>query len=413
MHASLDWSAAFAARTRRMGASEIRELLKLVDQPDVISFAGGLLDPALFPAQDIQAAYDEVLSDPLVARQALQYSSSEGYEPLRRWIAGHMATLGVPCGPDNVVITSGSQQALDFLGKLLLSPGDTALVEAPTYLGAVQAFNAYEPHYDHLSPEGGNRTPATYADGAARRGGRVRFAYAVPDFANPTGRTLSRPARERLLSLAADLGVPVIEDGAYAALRYDGAPQPALIALDVARTGSIDASRVIYCGTFSKTLSPALRIGWVCAARPLVEKVVLAKQAGDLHVATINQIVAHRILEAGYAAQIARVRAAYRRRRDRMLAALARTMPVGVSWERPEGGMFVWVTLPPRVDGAELLARAVEAGVAFVPGGAFYADQPCRHTIRLSYSIASDAGIDEGVARLAHLIAAPARLSAA
>jgi DNA-binding transcriptional MocR family regulator len=389
-----------------MGASEIRELLKLLDQPDIISFAGGIPDPALFPAAAIAGAYQAVLADSTLAGQALQYSVSEGYLPLREWIARRMAGLGAPCAASNILITSGSQQALDFLGKLLLSPGDTALVTAPTYLGALQAFNAYEPRYDTLPAPGSNRTAATYRQAAASNGGRVKFAYMVPDFANPTGETVPLAAREQTLDLAEALGVPVIEDAAYTALRYDGTPVPALLALDIARNGGIDATRTIYCGTFSKTLAPALRAGFVCAAQPIIDKLVLVKQASDLHNATINQMVIHRVAETVYDTQIETLKRVYRHRRDAMLAALETHMPKGVSWSRPEGGMFVWATLPEGFDGKTLLARAIEkARVAFVPGSAFFADGTGRNTIRMSYSLASDAKIDEGIGRLGRLIA--------
>ena len=280
-----DWEPAYANRAARMQGSEIRELLKLLDRPEVISFAGGIPDPAMFPREAAARASAAVLADPQLAAQALQYSVSEGYPPLRQWIVRHMRSRGVECAEDNIVITSGSQQALDFLGRLLLSPCDTALVTWPTYLGALQAFNAYEPRYEPLQPVTGNRTAASYADAAASAvaGGRVKFAYAVPDFANPTGETMDIAARRRLLELAAELDAPLIEDAAYAALRYDGAEVPALLALDVARSGHIDAARTIYCGTFSKTISPGLRIGWICAARPIVRRLVLIKQASDLH----------------------------------------------------------------------------------------------------------------------------------
>lgn len=353
-----DWDSLTAERTDRMQASEIRELLKLLDQPDVISFAGGIPDPALFPAEAVQRASEEVLADPALRNQALQYSVSEGYLPLRRWLVDHMAVLGVACEPDNIMITCGSQQALDFLGKLLLSPGDTALVTAPSYLGALQAFNAYQPRYDQLIPDGGNRTPAAYRDAAAAAGSRIKFAYLVPDFANPSGLTLDRAGREQGLDLAAALDIAVIEDGAYSALRYDGVEQPPLLALDIARCGSIEAARTIYCGTFSKTVAPAFRIGWVCAPRPVIETLVLIKQASDLHSATINQMVMHRVAEAAYDSQLVKLRSAYGRRRDAMLAALEQHMPAGVTWSRPEGGMFVWLTLPADCDGARLLERA-------------------------------------------------------
>ncbi len=359
-----------------------------------------------FPVAAAQQAYADCLASAGLAAQALQYSISEGYLPLRQWIAARMAGLGVPAAADNILITSGSQQALEFLGRLLLSADDTALVTAPTYLGALQAFSSAEPRYDRLRPEDGNRTPAAYAEAAAEAGGEVKLAYVVPDFANPTGQTLSIAARERLLDLAAELDIAVIEDAAYAALRFGGDALPAIQALDVARTGSLDRSRVIYCGTFSKTLSPGLRVGWICASERIIRRLVLIKQASDLNSSLINQIVMHRLAEATYDGQVARARAHYSKRRESMLAALARHMPDGTAWTRLDGGLFVWVTLPEGLDGAELLHRSLEeAKVAFVPGAAFFADGSGRNTIRLSYSLPDEATIEAGIARLGRLVA--------
>jgi hypothetical protein len=402
----IDWSGAFAGRTERMHASEIRELLKVLDQPDVISFAGGIPDPALFPRQAFSDAYAAILANPETGPQSLQYSVSEGYLPLRHWIVAHMARLGVACDVDNVVITSGSQQGLDYLGKLFIAAGDTALVTAPTYLGALQAFNAYEPRYDILDPGRGNTTPGAYRDGASAADGRVALAYVVPDFANPTGECLSEHARERLLDLVAELGIPLIEDAAYEALRFEGERIPSCLAFDLRRCGSIERSRVIYCGSFSKTIAPGLRVGWICGARDVVQKAVLAKQAADLHAATLNQMAMHRVAAEVYDDQVATIIFVYRRRRDAMLAALARHMPQGVTWTKPQGGMFVWVTLPAGLDGAELLAASLrEERVAFVPGGAFFVDGSGGNTIRLNYSLPSEVTIDAGIERLGGLIA--------
>ncbi|PRD45137.1 GntR family transcriptional regulator [Phyllobacterium phragmitis] len=397
------WENIFATRSSRMRASEIRQLLKLLERPDIISFAGGIPDPALFPDAAFREAYGEILGGPETAA-ALQYSVSEGYGPLREWIGGQMNALGIDCSLDNIFITSGSQQALDYLGKLFLSPNDTALVAWPTYLGALQAFNAYEPAYDRLSPDG-NRTPLSYREAAANAGGRVKFAYASADFANPTGETLDRVARQCLLGLADELDIGLIEDAAYQSLRYDGEAIPPLLALDIARTGGIEQTRTIYCGSFSKTLAPGLRVGWVCAAKPVVQKLVLMKQAADLHSPTINQIAICRVAERGFEGQVEKLRNTYRRRRDGMLAALERHMPEGISWTRPEGGMFIWVTLPEGFDGAELLAASVESEkVAFVPGKAFFADGSGANTLRLSFSCANEAMIEEGISRLGRLV---------
>ena len=339
------------------------------------------------------------------AGAALQYQVSEGYLPLRRWLAGQMGKLGVACDEANIFITSGSQQALDYLGKLFLSPGDTALVTWPTYLGALQAFNAYEPRYDRLRPEGGNMTPDAYRAAAAANGGKVKFAYLVPDFANPTGETLNRQQREAVLDLAGELDIAVIEDAAYRALRYDGEGVPPILALDCARSGGIDKARTLYCGSFSKILSPGMRVGWVCAPRHVVEKLVLMKQASDLHSPSINQVVMHRVAEAVFDGQVEKLIGAYRERRDGLLAALEANMPEGVTWSRPEGGMFVWATLPEGSDATALLARSVkEARVAFVPGSAFFADGTGRNTLRLSFTLADRRAVSEGIPRLAAIL---------
>jgi DNA-binding transcriptional MocR family regulator len=402
------WEPAYAHRAERMKASEIRELLKLLEQPGIISFAGGIPAPELFPSEAAAKAYADVLATPGSAASALQYSVSEGYGPLKDSIVLHMSKRGVPAAQENIIITSGSQQALDFLGKLLINPGDTALVTAPTYLGALQAFSAYEPRFDTIRPELGNRTPQSYIETVptAAAGPKVKLAYVVPDFANPTGETLSRDARARLLELARELDVPVLEDSAYHALRFEGEEEPSIQALDVLAMGSLDASRVVYLGTFSKTVAPGLRIGWICASRDLVRRLVLVKQASDLNVSVINQIIMHRIVETQHEALIDAARLTYRKKRDAMLAALAAHMPDCVQWTRPEGGLFVWVTLPKTLDGAALLTRAVtEAKVAFVPGGAFFHDGSGSNTIRLSYSLPDPGEIAEGVRRLASLFA--------
>ncbi|PTX00431.1 PLP-dependent aminotransferase family protein [Pararhodobacter aggregans] len=401
----MDWQQVLATRSGRMKASEIRELLKLLDQPDIISFAGGIPDPALFPAAAFRDAMDRALTGPM-AGAALQYSVSEGYRPLREWIAGHMASIGIPCAADQVLITSGSQQALDYLGKLLLDPADTALVTWPAYMGALGAFNAYEPRYDRLDPKG-NRPAEAIAEAAEAAGGRVKFAYLSADFANPTGETLDRSGREALLDLAEALDIPIIEDAAYQALRYDGEAVPPILALELARKGDLDACRTIYSGSFSKVLSPGLRVGWVVAAAPVIQRLVLMKQAADLHSPTLNQIATEQVARAIFDEHTANLRRVYGARRDAMLAALARHMPEGVRWTRPEGGMFVWLTLPEGMEGADLLARSLKSErVAFVPGRAFFADGSNGNTIRLAFSCADEAMIEEGMKRLGRLLRA-------
>ncbi|MGW6779778.1 aminotransferase-like domain-containing protein [Brucella pseudogrignonensis] len=387
-----------------MRASEIRELLKLLERPDIISFAGGIPDPALFPHAEFQSAYQDIFGGP-EANAALQYSVSEGYKPLRTWLVSELAKIGIPCTEDNVFITSGSQQALDYLGKLFISPNDTALVTAPTYLGALQAFNAYEPTYDILSLNG-NRTPDSYKQAAENAGGQVKFAYLSADFSNPTGETVDRAGREKLLADADELNVPIIEDAAYQYLRYNGEAIAPILSMDIARHGGdIEKTRTIYCGSFSKTLAPGLRVGYVVASQSVIRKLVLMKQAADLHSSTINQIAIHRVASTGFDSQVAKLHSVYKHRRDKMLEALAKYMPEGTDWTKPEGGMFIWVTLPKGMDGAALLAASIESEkVAFVPGKAFFADGTGANTLRLSYSCANDEMIDEGIMRLGRLI---------
>lgn len=384
------WDDRFSPRMGRVRASEIRELLKLLDQPDILSFAGGIPDPAMFPIARMQALFAEVLAEQ--GPQALQYSVSEGLPALRDWIADRMRRDGVPCTADNIVVTAGSQQALDLLGKCLLGPGDAVLVARPTYMGALGAFNAYEPAYADID---GEIPPA------------ARVAYLVPDFANPSGRTLTRREREAVLDAAERHDLIVIEDGAYRDLRFAGTDEPSILALEVGRAGDIEAARTVFCGTFSKTLSPALRLGWICGPRALIEKIVLLKQGADLHASTITQMVAQRIVAEGHEAHLETLRANYRARAGAMQDALARHMPLGVTWSRPQGGMFVWVQLPEGLDGAHLLQAALdEERVAFVPGAPFFAVDAQPNTLRLSYSLPSLDDIDEGVRRLARVIGA-------
>lgn len=396
----MNWQELFASRTQSMKASEIRELLKLLDQPDIISFAGGIPDPVLFPKEKFQAAYSEILGSE-EADKGLQYSVSEGYYPLRVWLSERMAEIGVPCTPDNIFITSGSQQGLDYLGKLFLSPKDTAIVEWPTYLGAIQAFRAYEPSFDQLNLNG-NRSPESYVSQAEEQGGLVKMLYASVDFANPTGKTLSSAEREALLDLSNELQAPVIEDAAYQALRYEGDALPPVLALDVARSGDIEKTSTIYCGSFSKTLSPGLRVGWVCAAQDVINKLVLIKQASDLHSPTLNQMAVHRVVQSGFNEQIEAIKTCYRGKRDVMLEALSLYMPEGVQWTIPEGGMFVWLTLPRSIDGVKLLEKSVrEQKVAFVPGNAFHPDGTGTNTMRLNFSRPDADAIKTGIEKLA------------
>ncbi len=392
-HGAVDWAGAFSDCGRRATASEIRELLKLLDEPGIISFAGGIPDPALFPLELMGEAHARLFADPKRAQAALQYSVSEGYAPLREQIARPWREQGVNLDIDNILITNGSQQALDLIGRLFLDPGDRLLAARPTYLGALQAFNASAPSHGDLAELAAGVPPA-------------KLAYVMPDFANPTGESMGMNQRQALLADAAARGVPLVEDAAYVGLSYDGEPPESLLALDAKAQGSVDAARVLHCGTFSKTIVPGLRLGWVIAPRPVIRKLVLMKQAADLHASSLAQVVLSDLLEQLGSDHVQRLRQIYGQRCEALLGALQRHMPAGVSWTRPKGGMFVWVELPEGLDGADLLKRAIETEkVAFVPGGAFYASTPKRNTLRLSFSLNPPDVVEEGVRRLARVIA--------
>ncbi len=392
---SIDWTTAFAGRNARVRPSEIREFLKLLGQPGIISFAGGIPAPELFPAEALQAAMSRLMDDPARRAQAMQYASSEGYAPLREWIAEHMKRLGVECAPANIVITIGSQQGLDLIGKLFLDPGDEVLLTAPAYLGAIQAFNVYEPAYGTIDLATGDMTGS----------GDLAIAYVVPDFANPSGETISLAQRHRLLDRTDGRHLPIVEDAAYQALRYEGDPIPPLLALDIERAGGIERSRVIHAGSFSKTISPGMRVGWLCAAEEVIRRIVLMRQAADLHGSILDQMLMADMVSSGFDSQVATILPAYRHRRDAMLAALDRYMPEGVTWTRPEGGMFIWLTLPESLDSRVLVRQSIdEEGIVFVPGTSFFADGSGQRNIRLNYTCSDDATIEDGISRLAALI---------
>ncbi|CAB3683939.1 PLP-dependent aminotransferase family protein [Trinickia soli] len=379
-------------RARKLTSSAIREILKVTERPEVISFAGGLPSPATFPAERMREASERVLRDSPAA--ALQYSATEGYMPLREWVAARYSKDGVTIRPSQVLIVTGSQQALDLLGKVLIDAGSPVLVETPTYLGALQSFSMYEADYvqvptdeNGLIPEG--LTPELTAG--------ARLLYAQPNFQNPTGRRLPLERRRALAAFARTSPFPVIEDDPYGALDYAGAPLPTLL--------SMAPDHVVHCGSFSKVLAPGLRIGYIIAPEELHFKLVQAKQATDLHTPSFTQRIVHEVVKDGFLDEhVPSIRALYRDQCAAMLSSLERHMPEGVKWNRPEGGMFVWVNLPKHVDTMKLLEAAVADNVAFVPGGPFYAHEPDLSTLRLSFVTVPPARIDEGVARLAKLI---------
>ncbi len=386
-------------------ASEIRELLKLIARPEIISFAGGIPDPALFPLESIGKAYQSVLQNPTMAGEAFQYSISEGYPPLRDWIVGYLKSHGIEAGIEQVLITSGAQQALDFLGRALINPGDAVVMSSPSYLGAIQVFGTYQPTFISV-PMDDEGVLLNELEAAFRQ--KPKFFYLTPDFCNPAGITTSLARRQAILKLAHRYNVAILEDSPYEELRYENARIPSFAALEQQYLAGPDADGkclVVYIGSLSKVLTPALRIGWICADPSLINKLVLLKQASDLHCSTINQMVACDIAKASHASQIEKLRKAYKERRDVMLEALERCLPKEVRFTRPDGGMFIWLEFPDGIDGAELLAEAVkDIQVAFVPGSAFYANDVKRNTARLSFSLGEPARIREGIERLAALL---------
>jgi 2-aminoadipate transaminase len=397
------WDHRYAQRTQRMTSSAIRELLKLTEDPEVISFAGGLPAPEVFPVEEFNAACDRVLKE--WGAQALQYGSTDGYLPLREMIARHTSRYGISISPDNILITSGSQQALDLIGKVFINPGDRILVEEPTYLGALQAWNAYGAEYVTV-PMDDNGMVTEALENALRSG--VKFIYVLPNFQNPTGVTLSLERRQELIEIADRYGVPIIEDDPYGQLRYEGENLPSIVSMDndFRRNGSNEyRGNVIYLSTFSKTLAPGLRLAWVIAPNQVIKKLVQAKQGADLHTATFNQIVAFEVGRGGFLDRhIWLIRRIYGERRNLMLDAMEELFPPGVQWTKPKGGLFLWGMLPKGMDTTEIFKIAVKRKVAFVPGTSFYALGGGENTMRLNFSYSNPEQIHAGIERLANVL---------
>lgn len=377
-----------ARRAGKMNPSIIREILKVTERPGVISFAGGLPSPQTFPIEAFRTACDRVLSSD--GHAALQYAASEGYAPLREAVA---ARLPWPVDPAQVLITTGSQQGLDLVAKVLVDANSKILVETPTYLGALHAFAPMEPE---LVPVPGDED-GPYAD-HLRSTPDARFLYTLPNFQNPTGRTMSESRRASLAQRAASLGLPIVEDDPYGDLWFDAPPPPPLTARN--------PEGCVYLGSFSKILSPGLRVGYMVAPRALFPKLLQAKQAADLHSPGFNQRLVVEVLKNGFLDRhVPPIRALYKAQRDAMLAALEREMAgLDVQWNTPAGGMFLWLRLPAGLQATELLPRAVDKGVAFVPGAPFYAGDADARTLRLSFVTATRELIDTGIAALARAI---------
>ncbi|MEA4909711.1 MAG: PLP-dependent aminotransferase family protein [Chloroflexi bacterium] len=396
------WEHRYAQRTQRMKSSAIRELLKLTEQPQVISFAGGLPAPDVFPLDEFRQACDKVLRDS--GPQALQYSTTEGYQPLREMIAQQASQDGTPVDPENILITSGSQQALDLIGKVFINNGDKVLVESPTYLGALQAWNPYGAEYVPVPfDEDGMITDQLEA--SLRCG--PKFIYALPNFQNPTGSTLTYERRVQLVELADRYGVPIVEDDPYGKLRFDGQHIPAIEVVDGQAREQCDCytGNVIYLSTYSKILAPGVRLAWAIAPKEVIQRLAQAKQGTDLHTSTFNQMVAYEVgKESFFDRHVQLIRKVYRERRDVMLETLEEHMPENLHWTHPEGGLFLWVTLPPQYNATQLLEEAVKQDVAFVPGDSFYACGGGENTMRLNFSNATPEKINEGIARLGNVI---------
>lgn len=395
------WESRYSLRARECKSSTIRELLKLCEQPEMISFAGGLPAAEVFPVQRFQQACQKVLATN--AGSALQYGATEGYEPLREMIARHMARYAILAKVENVLITSGSQQALDLIGKLLINSGDRVLVEAPTYLGALQAFNGYGAQYLSV-PIDDDGLCTELLEPSLRLG--PKFMYILPNFQNPAGVTLSEQRRHQLILLADKYGIPIVEDDPYGQLRYEGEHIAPLVVLDrenVRRDHGFSIGNVIYLSTFSKTLAPGLRLGWIVAPPTIISKLVQLKQGADLHTSTFIQCVAFEVAREGFLDQhVKLIRGVYRERRDVMLQALEEFFPPEVTWTHPQGGLFLWVTLPEGMDSQSLFRSALAENVAFVPGDSFYAGngpESCRH-LRLNFSHPNPEQIREGIRRL-------------
>jgi 2-aminoadipate transaminase len=380
-----------ARRAERMNPSVIREILKVTERPGIISFAGGLPSPQTFPVAAFAEACTKVLRDDGPA--ALQYAASEGYGPLREQVA---AQLPWNVDPAQVLITTGSQQGLDLVAKVLVDSGSQVLVETPTYLGALQAFAPMEPEVVGVRSDGEGVDPSDLAV----QGRDARFVYLLPNFQNPTGRTMTEARRAEVAATAARVGLPIVEDNPYGDLWFDAPPPAPLTARN--------PEGCIYLGSFSKVLAPGLRLGYVVAPPALMPKLLQAKQAADLHSPTFNQRLVAEVLRDGFLARhVPTIRALYKSQRDAMLRALQRDMAgIDLAWNTPAGGMFLWARLPAGLSAVELLPKAVDRGVAFVPGAAFYANDADARTMRLSFVTASTAQIDTGIAALAATIRA-------
>jgi len=385
----------YADRMNNIKASEIRELLKLTQRPEVISFAGGLPAPELFPIEEMKKAAIKVLDQKGAA--ALQYGPTEGYNPLREKIAKRMAKVKVNATIDNILITSGSQQGLDFVARVFINPGDVVICESPTYLGAINAFKAYEPRFVEVATDDEGMILEDL-EKALKENENVKFIYVIPDFQNPTGKTWSLERRKGLVELANKYNVAIVEDNPYGELRFEGEILPSLQYFDT-------EGRVIFLGTFSKILTPGVRLGWICAHPEVLSKFIMVKQGADLQSATTAQMEVDQLLEDyDIEEHIEKIKAVYKKRKDLMIKTMEEEFPEGVTWTNPQGGLFTWVVLPEHLNAREIAVKALEKNVAYVPGGAFFPNGGHENTFRMNYSNMPEDKIVEGIKRLGEVL---------
>lgn len=398
----IDWANRYSTGAREMRGSALRKLFKETRRPGMISFAGGTPAPEVFPVEDIAAAAERALMRHTV--DALQYGLTEGYPPLREYLARRMSGQGIACEADQIQMTGGSQQAIDLVGRLFIDPGTLVAVEDPTYMSAMTAWAPLRPSYMTV-PMDDDGMRVDVLEAALRSGQRPAFVYTVSAFQNPTGCTISFERRVRLVGLAAEYEIPIVEDDPYGELVFEGAPATTLAAVDTRLNGRL--THVIYISTFSKLVSPGLRVAWVAGPRDVVSRMALAKQGMDLHTSALSQVITHEVCQDGLLERhVPVICATYRARRDALLHGLAQHMPDGYSWTTPRGGMFVWLTAPATVDTSRLAESALERHVAIVPGGPFYANGGPANTARLAFSNPTPESIAIGVRRLADAAAA-------
>lgn len=399
------WEALLSAGGRNLRGSAVRELFKVVQRPGMISLGGGMPAPESFPCEEVAQACARVLREH--GPTALQYGQTEGYNPLRDYIAQvTMAGQGLFARRENVLILTGALQACDLIPKVLLDPGEAIVVEDPTFLGALASFSPYRPRYIPV-PLDAQGMQVDRLEEILPAEPAVKFIYTIPTFQNPAGCTMSLERRRRLVALADRYGIPILEDDPYAQLRYSGEEVPTLAVLDQQQlalpTGpeAYESGNVLYVGSFSKILSPGMRLGWVVGPAPIIAQLARAKQGTDLHTSLLIQMIAYELCRQGFfPGHIARIRELYRRRRDLMVELMQEHFPAEASWVVPEGGLFVWVTLPAGCDSQAILGDAVEEGVAFVPGRGFYATGGGENAMRLNFSNAGEEQLQRGIARL-------------